>query len=100
MAAGTDEDVVFRHQLRTLATAYTPDWLCELIPGLSLAALHKFLSGASQTPKADRQAVDILYAVTRLGDLEPSEAYLTKVRKARRYAERARASEIAWRDAG
>lgn len=100
MAAGTEEDVVFRHQLRTLATAYTHDWLCELVPGLSVAALNKFLAGTSQTPQGDRLAVDLLYAVTRLGDLEPSEAYLTKVRMARRYAERARASEVAWRGAG
>ena len=100
MAADTGEDVVFRHQLRTLATAYTSDWLCELVPGLSVASLNKFLAGDVRTPKADREAVDLLYAVTRLGDLEPSEAYLTKVRRARRYAERARASEVAWRDAG
>lgn len=90
----------FVHQLRTLARVYTPDWLCDFLPGLTEHSLKQFLSGDGRLPRADRQAVDLLYSVTRVADLEPSETYLARVKRARRYAEKARASEAAWRDVG
>lgn len=86
------------HQLTVLTRAITSDWLCELMPSLARSGLKRFFNEGI-LPEVDPLELDTLYCLARLGDLEPSAAYQTRVKAARRYAERSRASEAAWRDA-